>query len=127
MDIREKNTIDFSEGRFRLLATKKELSGSGCNFQKHCHRAIFIGIDYEFNDFIQAIHRIYRFLQTENVIIDIIYMSSEQEILKALQAKWTQYNELTRRMEEIIKEYGLGGNKAPEAMGRSIGVKRVKV
>lgn len=127
MDIREKNTIDFSEGRFRLLATKKELSGSGCNFQKHCHRAIFIGIDYEFNDFIQAIHRIYRFLQTENVIIDIIYMNSEQEILKALQAKWTQYNELTRRMEEIIKEYGLGGNKAPEAMGRSIGVKRVKV
>lgn len=62
LDIREKNTIDFSEGKIRLLATKKIISGSGCNFQKHCHRAIFVGIDYKFNDFIQAIHRIYRFL-----------------------------------------------------------------
>ena len=62
-EIREKRVIDFSEGRTRLFATKKELSGSGCNFQKHCHREIFVGIDYEFNDFIQAIHRCYRFLQ----------------------------------------------------------------
>ena len=38
LDKREKNTIDFSEGRYRILATKKELSGSGCNFQRHCHR-----------------------------------------------------------------------------------------
>lgn len=127
LDKREKNTIGFSNGDFRLLATKKELSGSGCNFQKHCHRAIFVGIDYEFNDFIQAIHRIYRFLQTKKVIIDIIYMSSEQAILKALQEKWRQYNELTANMEAIIKEYGLGGAKAPEAMKRSIGVKRVKL
>ena len=87
MEKRERNTIDFSEGRFRLLATKKELSGSGCNFQRHCHRAIFLGIDYEFNDFIQAIHRIYRFLQTNRVVIDIIYMDTEQQILKALQKK----------------------------------------
>ena len=60
-DERERRVIAFSEGRVRLFATKKELSGSGCNFQRHCHRAIFVGIDYEFNDFIQAIHRIYRF------------------------------------------------------------------
>ncbi len=127
LDKRERNTIDFSEGRFPLLATKKELSGSGCNFQKHCHRAIFVGIDYEFNDFIQAVHRIYRFLQTKKVIIDIIYMNTEQEILKALKAKWRQYDELIDKMEEIIKKYGLGGTKAPDAMKRSIGVKRVKI
>ena len=85
MDVRERNTIDFSDGKFRLLATKKELSGSGCNFQRHCHRMIFLGIDYEFNDFIQAIHRCHRFLQPEKVIVDIIYMDSEQEILKVFQ------------------------------------------
>ena len=127
MDKREKNTIDFSEGRVPILATKKELSGSGCNFQKHCHRAIFVGIDYEFNDFIQAIHRIYRFLQTDKVIIDIIYMDTEQAILKALQSKWTQYNHLTEQMENIIKKYGLSGANAASEMKRSIGVKRVEV
>ena len=127
MDVRERNTIDFSDGKFRILATKKELSGSGCNFQRHCHRMIFLGIDYEFNDFIQAIHRCNRFLQPEKVIVDIIYMDSEQEILKVLQHKWTQYNELTAKMAEIIEEYGLGGAQAAAEMGRSIGVDRVEV
>ena len=127
MDVRERNTIDFSDGEFRILATKKELSGSGCNFQRYCHRMIFLGIDYEFNDFIQAIHRCHRFLQPEKVIVDIIYMDSEQEILKVLQHKWTQYNHLTEKMAEIIREYGLGGANAAAEMGRSIGVKRVKV
>ena len=70
MDVRERNTIDFSDGEFRILATKKELSGSGCNFQRYCHRMIFLGIDYEFNDFIQAIHRCHRFLQPEKVIVE---------------------------------------------------------
>lgn len=124
---RERNTLDFSDGKFRLLATKKELSGSGCNFQRHCHRMIFVGIDYEFNDFIQAIHRCHRFLQEEKVIVDIIYMDTEQEILKALQRKWRQYDRLTEQMEKIIEEYGLGGAHAAQEMKRSIGVKRVEV
>lgn len=127
IDIREKNTIDFSEGRTRILATKKELSGSGCNFQRHCHRAIFLGIDYEFNDFIQAIHRIYRFLQTEQVIIDILYMDEEQEILAALKRKWKQHNHLQEKMADIIKNYGLNEDIIAEKMRRSIGVERQEV
>lgn len=123
MGIREKTTIDFSEGRIRILATKKELSGSGCNFQRFCHRQIFMGIDYEFNDFIQAIHRCYRFLQKDPVVIDIIYMESEQEILKVLKDKWKQYDELTKKMSEIIRKYGLSKADAIQEMRRSIGVK----
>lgn len=126
-DEREKRVIDFSEGRTRLFATKKELSGQGCNFQRHCHRAIFVGIDYEFNDFIQAIHRIYRFLQTEQVIIDIIYMEAEQPIWEALQQKWRQHDYLQARMREIVQKYGLSGEKAIERLARTIGVERVEV
>lgn len=123
-DKREKRVIDFSEGRTRIFATKKELSGQGCNFQKHCHRAIFVGIDYEFNDFIQAIHRIYRFLQTEQVIIDIIYTEAEAVVYHALMKKWEQHNYLEKKMQSIIMEYGLGGARAEQTMRRSIGVNR---
>lgn len=126
LDKREANTIDFSNGKYRILATKKELSGSGCNFQRYCHREIFLGIDYEFNDFIQAIHRCYRFLQDQPVVIDIIYMQQELEILKVLKEKWEQYNKLTKNMEEIIKKYGLHQKDAVEQMKRSIGVKRIE-
>lgn len=126
-DEREKRVIDFSEGRTRLFATKKSLSGSGCNFQRFCHRAIFVGIDYEFNDFIQAIHRIYRFLQDEHVIIDIIYTEAEQPILDTLMKKWKNHNYLSEKMQEIVKKYGLSGTSQIDKLARTIGVKRVVV
>lgn len=126
LETREQRVIDFAQGRTRLFGTKKSLSGSGCNFQRFCHRAIFMGIDYEFNDFIQAIHRIYRFLQEKPVAIDILYMDTEAEILLALQRKWRQYDELSEKMEHIIAEYGLGGI-AMEALKRTIGCERVEV
>ena len=126
-EIREKRVIDFSEGRTRLFATKKELSGSGCNFQKHCHREIFVGIDYEFNDFIQAIHRCYRFLQKEQVIIDIIYMENEKSIKEVLEEKWKNHNHMVSKMIEIVKKYGLNQNNKAQGLNRKIGVKAVKV
>lgn len=127
LDIREKNVIDFSEGRTQYLATKKCISGSGCNFQRYCHRAIFCGIDYEFNDFIQAIHRIYRFGQQEQVIIDIIYMDEEDEVLTTLMDKWKRFDEQTRKMVAILKQYGLSNQDVRESMVRTMGVDRVEV
>lgn len=127
INIREKNVTAFSDGEIRILATKKEISGSGCNFQRHCHRAIFMGIDYEFNDFIQAIHRIYRFLQDEKVIIDIIYMESEEEILRALKLKWDNHNQMQQKMARLMQRYGLNNSIIMKKMERSIGVERMEV
>lgn len=126
-DERERRVINFSEGHTRLFATKKSLSGSGCNFQRHCHRAIFVGIDYEFNDFIQAIHRIYRFLQTEQVIIDVIFTEAEEQIWRVLLEKWENHNKLQENMRRIVMQYGLLGDRQAERMARSIGVSRVEI
>ena len=126
-DIRERRVMDFSYGKTRIFATKKSLSGCGCNFQRYCHRAIFIGVDYEFHDFIQAVHRIYRFLQTQQVIIDIIYTEAEEPIYRALTEKWKLHNTQQERMKKIIYKYGLSGRSQIERMARSIGVERVAV
>ena len=126
-DERERRVIQFSDGRCRLFATKKSLSGCGCNFQRHCHRAIVVGIDYKFHDFIQAVHRIYRFLQSERVIIDIIYTEAEDPIYRALMDKWKLHNEQQERMREIVKKYGLDGKIQIEKLKRTIGVKRVEI
>lgn len=126
-EIREKRVIDFSQGNTRLFATKKSLSGSGCNFQRHCHREIFLGIDYEFNDFIQAIHRCYRFLQTEPVVIDIIYMENEREIKEVLLKKWKDHNHMVEKMVEIVKKYGLSHAGLEKQLERKMGVETVKV
>ena len=126
-ELREQRVIDFSEGRTRLFATKKSLSGSGCNFQRYCHREIFLGIDYEFNDFIQAVHRCYRFLQTETVVIDIIHMENERQIKEALLEKWKNHDYMVQKMVEIVKKYGLNSANKVQRLERKMGVETVKV
>jgi DNA modification methylase len=121
-DLREQRVIDFSDGKTRLFATKKSISGSGCNFQRFCHREIFVGIDYEFNDFIQAVHRCYRFLQQDTVVIDIIYMENEREIKDALIEKWKNHNHMVKKMIEIVKKYGLDSANKTERLERKMGV-----
>lgn len=126
-ETREKRVIDFSEGRSRLFATKKSLSGSGCNFQRHCHREIFAGIDFEFNDFIQAIHRCYRFQQSRPVIVDIIYMENEKQIKETLLEKWKNHDRMVEKMIGIVKKYGLTDANKAERLKRKMGVEKVEV
>lgn len=126
-DLREKRVIDFAQGRIKLFATKKSISGSGCNFQRYCHREIFLGIDYEFNDFIQAVHRCYRFLQTDTVVIDIIYIENERQIKEALLEKWKNHNHMVKKMTDIVKKYGLSPASKIKRLERKMGVETVKV
>ncbi len=127
LEIREKRIIDFSNGKFQYLATKPILSGSGCNLQRYCSKCIFLGISFKFNDFIQSIHRIYRFLQTQECHIHLIYASAEKHILEVLQAKWKRHNEMVQKMTEIIKKYGLSHIEMEKELRRSIGIERVEI
>lgn len=116
-NIKEDLILGFAHGEYQLMATKPDIAGSGCNFQHHCHRAIFMGIDYKFNDFIQAIHRILRFQQKYQVRIDVIYTEAEDQILRTLLRKWKQHNKEVAMMESIIREFGLSNGGVKE-LGR---------
>lgn len=124
LETREERVIGFAEGRIKHLATKPEISGSGCNFQRHCADAIFIGITYKFNDIIQAVHRIYRFLQDREVNVHFIYAESEREVRKVIEEKWQRHKEMVKNMTDIIKEHGLSREAMSNQLKRTIGVKR---
>jgi DNA modification methylase len=124
LDEREQRIADFSDGKFRLLSTKPIIAGSGCNFQVHCHREIFAGIGFKFNDFIQAIHRVQRFQQTHPVRIDIIHTEVERAVLAELQEKWRRHDEMQEKMGEIIRTYGLDQLSMQDSLARTIGVER---
>lgn len=126
-EVREQVIIDFSEGRIQELAAKPVIAGSGCNFQRHCAWAIFLGIGFKFNDFIQAVHRINRFLQVKQVRIDIIYTEAERQIKKVLDTKWEKHKETVANMTEIIREYGLSNAAMAEVLARGMGVERIEV
>lgn len=127
-DAKERHILDFSDGKVKYLAGKPVMLGSGCNFQRHCHRSIFLGIGFKFGDFIQAIHRIQRFLQTHPVRIDLIYTEAEAEVRRTLERKWKQYEELVANMTEIIRKYGLSHADMARELTSSMGVaERVEV
>ncbi|WP_260455941.1 DNA methyltransferase [Burkholderia stagnalis] len=127
LDEREQRIVDFGHGAYRLLSTKPIIAGSGCNLQRHCHREIFAGIGFKFNDFIQAIHRVQRFQQPHRVRIDIVYSEAEREVLRTLQQKWAQHEQMVQKMTEIIRKYGLNQLAMQETLARSIGIERIEV
>jgi DNA modification methylase len=112
---RAKETVGF--------VTKPSMYGAGCNLQQARH-AIFPGVGYKFYAFIQAIHRINRFLQDREVIIDIISTEAEREIVKALREKWEKHEELIENMTKIIRKYGLGSNALAENSQRTMSIFR---
>jgi hypothetical protein len=126
LDEREDTIVSFSDGDIQELAAKPCIAGSGCNFQRHCAWAVFLGIGFKFNDFVQAIHRIQRFLQAHPVRIDLIYTDAEREVRRALERKWQQHNELVAQMTAIVREYGLARSAMREEMARSASVERVE-
>jgi hypothetical protein len=117
---REEAISFFSNGLFQYLAAKPVLAGAGCNFQRHCHWAVFLGVGFKFRDFIQAVHRIVRFLQDREVTIDIVFSERERPVVAELKRKWAQHLEMEERMSEIIRQYGLGELALAETLGRSL-------
>ena len=126
-DWKERSILGFSDGLFPEIAGKPCMLGCGVNWQRHCAWAIFLGIGFKFGDFIQAIHRIQRFLQTRPVRIDLIYTEAEREVRRTLERKWSQHKELVSNMTEIIREYGLSQASMMSTLSRALGVERVEV
>lgn len=126
-DTKAERIIAFSDGQVRELAGKPVMLGSGCNFQRHCSWAIFLGIGHKFNDFIQAVHRLHRFLQQRRVRVDLIYTEAEREVRRILEEKWEKHNQTVAKMTEIIKEYGLSAAAMQQHLQRALGVERVEV
>lgn len=119
---REGRIVGFSDGQFKTLSTKPVIAGSGCNFQRHCAWEIFLGIGFKFADFIQAIHRTYRFLQSRPVRIDIIYTEAEYAVKRTLERKWKQHNEMVKKMSDIIKKFGMSQAAMAAQLTRKMGI-----
>jgi DNA modification methylase len=54
-------------------------------------------------------------------------MDEEDEVLTTLMNKWKRFNEQTRKMVAILKQYGLSNQDVRESMVRTMGVERAEV
>lgn len=124
LEVREQRIVDFSDGKYRILATKPEIAGSGCNFQEHCHANIFVGVRYQFEEFIQAIHRTQRFGQKQPVEVHIIHTDAEDQIVEVMKKKWAQHLRLVDNMTTIIRKFGLTNEALSMNLKRTLGLTR---
>lgn len=116
---KEKRIVAFSKGELEILATKPEISGVGCNFQKHCHSNIVLGINHSFDEFYQLLKRTHRYGQIHPVEAHVFYTPEEYEIVNNLKRKWEEHDVARAKMREIVLKYGLNHSKFIEEKRRS--------
>eukprot|EP01037_Dinobryon_pediforme_P011467 gene11467-11560_t len=104
-DLREKAVVDFTKGDIQYLGTKPEISGVGCNFQRHCHKAVVLGVNNDFNLLYQLIKQ-------------------EYAIVKNIKRKWSQHDEQRLWLRSIVKKHGLDHAGMIEERKRTFKIER---
>lgn len=94
--------LGFSEGRYRVIVTKPSIAGHGMNWQ-HCANTAFVGLSYSWEQYYQAIRRIWRFGQTRPVNAHLIISDNEGAVLTNIQRKEIQAAEM---MNQITMRIG---------------------
>jgi len=95
--------IDFQAGKIRVIVSKPELRGFGMNYQ-HCNRMAFVGLSDSFEQFYQAVRRCWRFGQTREVHAHVITTDIEGAVVRNIQRKEDQANEMMTGMVEHMKD-----------------------
>lgn len=93
----------FSTGKYKNIVSKPSIAGFGMNWQ-HTHNQVFVGMDDSFEKFYQAVRRQWRFGQTEQVNVHIIYSDAEGNIKANIERKQNQHDMLSINMICSMKE-----------------------
>lgn len=103
---KEQCALDFKQGKTRVLISKPKIFGYGMNFQK-CHNVIFCGLTYSYENYHQALRRIYRFGQKHTVFSYIVLGSTELHILDNVNKKKELRHNLKNQMDMSVQEIQL--------------------
>jgi DNA modification methylase len=105
-DKKEQGLEAFSTGEARIIITKPSIAGYGMNWQ-HCHKSVFVGLSYSFEQFYQALRRFYRFGQENIVEAHVIYAEGEHDIIQNIQRKQREHEKMKTAMNGAMKNSGL--------------------
>lgn len=106
VESKERKLNEFSLGKFDKIITKPSIAGFGMNWQ-HCHKMAFVGLSYSYEQLYQAIRRSWRFGQKEQVQAHIVCAETEGEVLKSIQRKQKDHEEMKSEMVSAMREVQL--------------------
>lgn len=91
-DKKESGLESFAKGEKRVLVTKPKIGAWGLNFQ-HCNHVVFFPT-HSYEQYYQAVRRCWRFGQKREVTVDIVTTEGELGIMKNLQRKSEQSDQM---------------------------------
>jgi hypothetical protein len=100
-DAKEEALMAFSRGDIRVLVTKPKIGAWGLNWQ-HAHRMTFFP-SHSYEQYYQAVRRMWRFGQTEPVVVDIVTTEGGRNALDNLQRKADQAD---RMFDALVAHMG---------------------
>lgn len=100
---KERMLLGFADGSVKRLLTKPSIAGFGMNWQR-CNQMIFVGMDYSYEKFYQAVRRCYRYGQTEPVTVYCLATDMEWRLFDALSKKQRAHEDMQSEMIALMKE-----------------------
>jgi len=102
-DKKEKNLIEFGQGKYRILITKLKIAQFGLNFQS-CNNQIFASLDFSFESTYQGIRRSWRFGQTKEVNVFLITTDLMHNVYETINIKQRQFTTMQQKMSKAINK-----------------------
>lgn len=102
-DHKETSMIKFANGEIKTIISKAKIMGFGMNFQR-CNNMIFCGLSDSFEQYYQAVRRCWRFGQKKQVDVHIVLSSMETSILRNIERKQEEYNQMAEEMSKNTKD-----------------------
>lgn len=112
-DHKERSILDFTEGRIRVLVSKPSIFGFGINMQ-HCSKVAFVGLSDSWEQYYQAVRRCWRFGQKNAVDCYVITSEAEGAVIKNIERKEAQANELFAQLINEMKGHTMESNERQE-------------
>lgn len=117
---KEAGLMAFTDGERRVIISKPQLAGFGLNWQ-HCRNMIFAGVSFSFERTYQALGRVHRYGQTQDVHAHMIYSEAEGNVMQLLKAKQDAFREMQDEMSAAIREHGLFRDPSAPVFSSSVG------
>ena len=102
-NIKVKYMTGFAIGKIDRLVTKPKIAGLGMNWQI-CNNAAFVGLSDSWEQFYQAVRRIWRFGQKKEANIHIFLEEREGAVLANIKRKDKQAKEMIGNMIVYMKD-----------------------
>jgi SNF2 family DNA or RNA helicase len=94
----------FAHGQLKYLVTKPSIAGYGLNLQS-CARTAFCGLSDSYEDYMQCIRRLWRFMQTRPVDAHIVLSDVEEIIFENVLRKERESEELRRELVAAVRNF----------------------